>query len=591
MIRTGNNIKFDKKNKIIVKKINNNYGHNNFLLENRFSMSKKNLTICIRFENCICQFDKAVIQYYEKNYNPKKKKPFETLKASNIKENYSQKERETLNEIINSEKFWEEVEIFPDVILALDYMRQAQYDVKIFLADINYTCIGSVGHRYKWIEKHLKTHYYMERIMVCNDRTILDCDFLVDPEPLPEKTGQQKIKWKHMVFEAPYNQDVKDKSRIKDWGNWKLQIEGSQHKERPFYIHGSTDSKDIDKYYLFDDLPSAIDCFNFCNGSKDEDRNPIVIKGDVILKTHKGKRDECNNSLFQTYGLHKQIYPCPVKRNIVRIVPLKFLQFIRKSIGLFSHEKLYETDIKVILKKDVSTKRRLDLFKTLDVEKCENFDEDKYKILAFQYILLLGLMKGVEVYTKQDAVKMYPKMKPFLYREKSKDCYLFNELKNEFFDLLEGISFEQENEYVTLRCKLDKDSKINLMKYQSNGIILNTQIEEVIYYPFDQGFEMKSTWMNEKQEYFYPKINEIYDTVTIYKKDKNQYLYFGNPKKCEVLKKFKSDLLDFDKYYYIFDVIDDELYLIGLRSKLYYDLESPEVVKFVAKELGIKHKE
>lgn len=203
-------------------------------------------------------------------------------------------------------------------------------------------------------------------------------------------------------------------------------------------------------------------------------------------------------------------------------------------------------------------------------------------------ILLLGLIQGIEVYTKKDAAKLYPKMKPFLYREKSKDLYLFNELKKELFDYIDGIIFEQDNEYLTLRCKMDRESKVNLIKYQSNGLILNSQIEEIINYPFDQKFEMKATWMNENQKYYYPDFENIYDTVSIYKKDKNQYLYFGNSKKLEILKKFKCESLDFDSYYYIFDVIDDEIYLLGLRSKLYYDLLSIETVKKVAKENNLK---
>lgn len=85
-----------------------------------------------------------------------------------------------------------------------------------------------------------------------------------------------------------------------NWANWKQDlgldvIDKKKNFTRPYFIHGSTDSADVDKYYLFDELPTSSECQNFCRGLENEDRNLIVVDNQlgVIVGTFKGKPDEC----------------------------------------------------------------------------------------------------------------------------------------------------------------------------------------------------------------------------------------------------------------------------------------------------------
>lgn len=551
---------------------------------------KKNISIIIRLENCICEFDKCVIKAFDKAHNPKKPKDYQKLKKSNIKENYSSTEKEALNDIINSEDFWKDLEVVPNVLLALEHMRENNYDLKILISNIDYNNISSLNERVKWIKKILKHHYWLERIIFCNDKTILECDFLIDADGKPETSGKNIPRWKHILFDAPYNKDLTDKTRIMDWKNWKLQIEQGEHNNRIFYIHGSPDSNDIDKFYLFDEMPSNNDSYNFCHGVKEEDRNIIVVKNGVIINAHKGNRDECNNSLLDTYNLHKQIYPNPVKRKIARIVPLKFTQFVLKTLKLLGDEKELKADIRLALKKESPFEKRFKLFKEIDIEKT-HLNVDQLKSLAFQYCLVLGLIEGVEIYTKMDAAKYIPDLQPFVYRKETKDLGIFTKLKNKLLDYVKGISLIQEGLFLTVRYNQNiDDSKVNFLQVQSNGMVINAQTESLVYYPFDHPNIFKPTWMNEKQEYYHPEIKDIYDVVS-FDIVESETIYFGNPQKIEVLKKMKIDLnyIHTDQFYYIFDIIKDELYLIGLRSKITYDLESNHVVIENAKKLNIKY--
>jgi hypothetical protein len=69
-------------------------------------------------------------------------------------------------------------------------------------------------------------------------------------------------------------------------------------------------------------MPPARECFAFCAGTK-EDRNLIIVEDGFIKESYKGNHDECNNSLFRTYHLHKQEFPLCIKREKARIVPVK----------------------------------------------------------------------------------------------------------------------------------------------------------------------------------------------------------------------------------------------------------------------------
>ena len=72
------------------------------------------------------------------------------------------------------------------------------------------------------------------------------------------------------------------------------------------YVHGSKDSTDVDVIYVFDYLPTTVECKRFCDGQGNKNGNIIVIEDGIVVASYKGAPDEVNNSLFSTYSLHKQ---------------------------------------------------------------------------------------------------------------------------------------------------------------------------------------------------------------------------------------------------------------------------------------------
>ena len=74
---------------------------------------------------------------------------------------------------------------------------------------------------------------------------------------------------------------------------------------------GSRDSMDEDNLYLVDTIPSFEECKTLCDNRSDNGNLAVVREG-VVVDSYKGLPDEVNNSLFHTYALHEQDFPCPV---------------------------------------------------------------------------------------------------------------------------------------------------------------------------------------------------------------------------------------------------------------------------------------
>ena len=63
---------------------------------------------------------------------------------------------------------------------------------------------------------------WIRNIILTNDKTVVKADILIDDKPVI--TGVENPEWEHIIFDQPYNRQIKDKRRI-DWGNWKSVIE------------------------------------------------------------------------------------------------------------------------------------------------------------------------------------------------------------------------------------------------------------------------------------------------------------------------------------------------------------------------------
>lgn len=213
------------------------------------------------------------------------------------------------------------------------------------------------------------------------------------------------------------------------------------------YIHGSEDSIDVDVFYVFDDMPSLTFCQLFCD-DKNENRNIITIENEIVTNCFKGTIDEVNNGLYYTYSLHPQTYDLLVNRIVERDVLIKIIRVVRCILSHCSRTK-YRDMVKNTLR-SYSWKDRLKILRSIDFENINDFGKngtlkDIYKIFAFQLGQVLGLLQGVELYTKKDISNGYPQLEKYLYRQQTDFFFLDNHLKI-FLSYCESLEVKEKDE-------------------------------------------------------------------------------------------------------------------------------------------------
>lgn len=195
-------------------------------------------------------------------------------------------------------------------------------------------------------------------------------------------------------------------------------------KENKYYIFGSEDSTDIDVVVVYENLPNTQECKEICYKYKKEfgfSANIIVIEDGFVTDSYKGSVDEMNNSLFNTFDLHKQkYYPNPIKGLVKRNIPLKIVKATRKILSLLSRTN-YRVEIKKALNSSDFNERikvlnNIDFTTLIIGEEKNHVNIDILKTIVFQIGQTLSLFEGKELYTKKDLSLEYPDLKDFIYR-------------------------------------------------------------------------------------------------------------------------------------------------------------------------------
>lgn len=207
-----------------------------------------------------------------------------------------------------------------------------------------------------------------------------------------------------------------------------------------YQIFGSESSQDYDVLLIVSELKSIDEnhqlikqwnetLFNQfgANGLmiKKVNCNLGILENGKVVRVFKGTYDEVNNSLYYTYDLHTQSFPNLVTNIYDRsdefFKHLKLKRCYRFLLSFYSRVPDLREDIKLALKGDFikryDTLSKVDFLKHIDFPKKKEKVEDIYKVIAFQLAQTLSLFKGIEIYTKEDVLFHYPKLRNPILRQ------------------------------------------------------------------------------------------------------------------------------------------------------------------------------
>lgn len=242
------------------------------------------------------------------------------------------------------------------------------------------------------------------------------------------------------------------------------------------YIHGSSNSVDVDTVYVFEHTPTFSEAKSFCDGKKDENANIICVNDGKVSYCYKGTIDEINNSILATYALHKQDYPLIVTKKVERDKYFKLIRSTRGITSLFSR-----TDIRPIIKKGlngdwndrrkalVAVETKLSLISLMYVKYGKKNSTEILKTIAFQIGQTLALfVDNEELYTKNDVSDKYPLLRQYLERRaidtvdiRTMLRRLINIIQTEKYKIIgaHGVQFES-NSSVMYDMKTEQVSKL-----------------------------------------------------------------------------------------------------------------------------------
>ena len=218
-----------------------------------------------------------------------------------------------------------------------------------------------------------------------------------------------------------------------------------------YQIFGSASSIDYDVMVFVDKIPSIEESKHLCDKFNKElyqifvDNNFTIkkvgcniarLKDGIIVQVHKGTSDECNNSLYTTYHLHRQMFPNQIIRLVPRDVDLKILRTARVLLMFLSRtEKRIE--VKSALQSNflekIKTLETINLSDIKDISK--NIEWNSYlKTMSFQLSQTISLMNGIELYTKEELSLEYPELAGMIERN-NENLNILDKYKNIFINL------------------------------------------------------------------------------------------------------------------------------------------------------------
>ncbi|WP_157560128.1 hypothetical protein U8527_19900 [Kordia algicida OT-1] len=198
---------------------------------------------------------------------------------------------------------------------------------------------------------------------------------------------------------------------------------------KPSYqIFGSKSSEDLDVCFFVNSLDHIrgnhdvvklyTEQMDF-QTSKPINGNLAILKNGVVVENFKGSADELNNALFTTYDLHDQEFKNHIKKLVSRDVESRIVRCARSLVASFTRTNLRKQS-KTALRSDVAT--QLDFLAQIQLKNYTDFGKhgsviEIYKSMAFQLGMTLALLKGIEVYTKEGIIEIFPELENYLMRK------------------------------------------------------------------------------------------------------------------------------------------------------------------------------
>lgn len=136
--------------------------------------------------------------------------------ATQYAERFGGAVKQDIWEILSEAGFYQALPPIPGAVEALREMDAEGITVRLCTSPY-FRPVPCVAEKYGWVEEHLGFDW-LERIIITKDKTLVSGDVLIDDKPRIE--GMRAPRWRHVVFDAPYNRETVV-PRLTCWPEWR----------------------------------------------------------------------------------------------------------------------------------------------------------------------------------------------------------------------------------------------------------------------------------------------------------------------------------------------------------------------------------
>ncbi len=174
------------------------------------------MIILIDMDDVLADFDREFLNVWKKKYPGKFYIPLEKRSLFYMKDQYPPGVWELVREVYTSPGFIRSLPAVPGGAEAINELSERGFDVFICTSPLsNYE--NCVLEKYEWVDEHLGRDW-TEKLILTRDKTLIKGEILLDDRP--EVKGAAAPEWEHVLFDRPYNRNIKSKRRL-TWENWK----------------------------------------------------------------------------------------------------------------------------------------------------------------------------------------------------------------------------------------------------------------------------------------------------------------------------------------------------------------------------------
>ena len=179
-------------------------------------MAKAKRIILVDMDGVVADFEGGFVEKWKAKHPDKPFVPLEDRTTFYSFKQYPLLHRPLVWNIMMAPDFFADLPPIEGSIKAVKRMARSGLEIFFCSSPLIPNRTGA-SEKYAWIKKHFGITW-VDKLILAPDKTLVRGDILIDDRP--EIKGSQTPSWEHVLYDQPYNREIKDRRRL-TWANWR----------------------------------------------------------------------------------------------------------------------------------------------------------------------------------------------------------------------------------------------------------------------------------------------------------------------------------------------------------------------------------